>query len=328
MNSSLPVQISVIICTHNRGDILGDTLKSLVAAVCQATAANISAELILVDNHSYDLTGEIGQRFAAKYSWARYVFEPKTGLSYARNRGIRESQGEIIAFADDDVFFDSGWLKALAYAFQAYPEASCVGGKTIPLFEEGEPPWLHDRLLYMYGVTPCGDEICWFEYPKHPYGVNMALRREIFSRIGLFDPRLGRIGKLLLSGEEADFFKRVHAAGYKILYTPFAVLWHRIPKARTQKSWVLKRSYWQGVSEVVYRQINTPMSRSFLLSQAFKEALALFQKIKGPSWNPKAIFWHVRGLPFYVRAWHLARLGFILQSLREALRLRPMKVPL
>ncbi|BCX89348.1 glucosyl-dolichyl phosphate glucuronosyltransferase [Methylomarinovum tepidoasis] len=318
--------ISVIICTHNRGDILGDTLASLVPAVGEAEANGVAVELILIDNHSSDSTGEIGKCFAADHAWARYVFEPETGLSYARNRGIQEARGDILAFADDDVFFDSSWLKALAEAFCTHPDAGCVGGKTIPLFESGEPLWLHEHLLYMYGVTNSGDAICWFEPPKHPYGVNMAFRRHLFERVGLFDPRLGRIGKSLLSGEEADFFKRVYAAGYKVLYTPFAVLWHRIPAARTEKSWVLRRSYWQGISDVVHQQIDSPLSRGSLVSQAARETYDLFHRVKGPSWNPRKIFWHIRELPFYARSWHMAKLGFILQSLREAIRLRPIRV--
>lgn len=318
--------ISVIICTHNRGSILGDTLASLVPAIHEAVAGNVPAELIIVDNNSNDTTGEIARKYSARHPWARYVFESETGLSYARNRGIAEARGEIIAFADDDVIFDSGWLKALASAFHTYPEAGCVGGKTLPLFEGGSPPWLHDNLLYMYGATNSWDAIRWFEYPKHPYGVNMAFRREVFDRVGLFNPRLGRVGRSLLSGEEADMFRRVHTAGYKTLYTPFAVLQHRIPAARTEKSWVLKRSYWQGVSDVVYRQIDTPMSRRLLLSQAFRETLGLLRKLKGPSWNPRTILWHIRGLPFYVRAWHMAKIGVILQSLREAIRLRSIRV--
>ncbi len=323
---NLPVQISVIICTHNRGNILGDTLESFVPAICEAAQENIPAELIIVDNNSSDTTGEIARKYSARHPFAHYVFELKTGLSHARNRGIAEAQGDLIAFADDDVIFDSGWLKALADAFHTYPEAGCVGGKTLPLFAGGTPPWLHDNLLYMYGATNSGDAIRWFEYSKHPYGVNMAFRREVFDRVGLFNARLGRIGKSLLSGEEADMFRRVYAAGYKILYTPFAILQHRIPASRTEKSWVLKRSYWQGVSEVVYRQIDAPMSRGSLLSQAFRETVELLRKLKGPSWNPRTILWHIHGLPFYVRAWHMAKIGVIHQSLREAIRLHPIKV--
>lgn len=325
MNTPPTVHISVIICTHNRGDILSDTLESLVPAMHEAAAADIAAEAIIVDNNSDDATGEIARQYSARHTWARYVFEPQTGLSYARNCGIRESQGEILAFADDDVLFDPGWLKALVNAFHRYLEAACVGGKTLPLFAGGTPPWLHANLLYMYGATDYGDAISWFEYPKHPFGVNMAFRREIFDKVGCFNPRLGRIGKLLLSGEEAELFKRVHSAGYKILYTPCAILHHRIPAARTEKSWVLKRSYWQGVSEVVYRQIDSPMGRGALLAQAFKEARWLLAKLKGPSWNPKTILWHIHGLPFYVWAWYLVKIGVISQSLREAFRIRPLR---
>lgn len=308
--------LSVVICTYNRGDILGETLASY-AALAAASPARV--ELLIVDNHSSDASARIAQAFVAGRSDARYLFEATPGLSHARNTGIREAQGEIIAFADDDVFFEAGWLDALLRAFATWPEAGCVGGKTLPHFEAGTPPWLHETLLYMYGSTDSGEAEAWMDYPKHPFGVNMAFRREVFQRIGGFDPRLGRIGDSLLSGEESDIFRRVHEAGFRTRYIPDALLRHRIPASRTDPDWVLQRSYWQGISDVVFRQLHEPLGRIGLLRQALADARWMLRHHAGGYLSPRAILWHHKGLPLHARSWSEIRRGRIRQALKEAL---------
>ena len=308
--------LSVVICTYNRGDILGDTLESFAAL---AVASTVRTELLIVDNNSSDATARIAQDFVAGRTDARYIFEATPGLSHARNTGIREARGEIIAFADDDVFFEPGWLDALMQAFAAWPEAGCVGGKTLPYFETGEPPWLHETLLYMYGSTSTGDVGTWMDYPKHPFGVNMAFRREVFQRIGWFDPRLGRIGDSLLSGEESDIFRRVHDVGFRTRYLPEAILRHRIPATRTDPDWVLQRSYWQGISDVVFRQLHEPLGRFGLLRLALADALWMLRHHTGGHLNPRNILWHHMGLPLHARCWSEVRRGRIRQSFKEAL---------
>lgn len=317
MQSDTPAyDISVVICTYNRGDILGETLGSYAA---MAAASPVRTELLVIDNNSSDATARIAREFVEGRADARYVFEATPGLSHARNTGIREANGEIIAFADDDVYFEPGWLDALTRAFTARPEAGCVGGKTLPHFEAGTPPWLHETLLYMYGTTNSGEVETWMDYPKHPFGVNMAFRRDVFQRIGWFDPRLGRIGDSLLSGEESDIFRRVHEAGFRTRYVPDAVLRHRIPASRTDPDWVLQRSYWQGISDVVFRQLHEPVSRLGLLRLVLADARWLLRHHTGGHLNPRTILWHHKGLPLHARSWSEVRRGRIRQGLKEIL---------
>ena len=83
-----------------------------------------------------------------------------------------------------------------------------MGGRSLPIFENGRPPWLSDEFLTLYGDTRLGDKPRWMSPPEQPYGLNMAFRREVFDKIGFFDPYLGRIGTKLLSNEEKDYFHR------------------------------------------------------------------------------------------------------------------------
>lgn len=258
-----------MICTFNRASTLKDTLESFLKI---ELPTDVPVELLVVDNNSSDETPLIARTFADRHSnVVRVVREPRSGLSYARNTGIKAAKGDIIAFADDDVYFDSKWVIELASVFGQDPEAYCMGGKSIPLFEDSKPEWLSPSLLPLYSCANSGDEVKIMQYPEYPFGVNMAFRRKVFDIIGTFDTSLGRIGSSLLSGEEADLFYRISRAGLKTVYTPHAIVHHRIPRARTEKKYVLRRNYWQGISNVVFRQLYNPAPKRELARAAIWE---------------------------------------------------------
>ena len=113
--------------------MLRETLESWLSV--QDIESNI--ELVIVDNNSTDHTQKVVEEFQPECSCQmRYVVETNAGLSYARNRGIDEASGNIVAFVDDDVFFDKAWLREILKAFDDNPEISCVGGNSIPMFND------------------------------------------------------------------------------------------------------------------------------------------------------------------------------------------------
>lgn len=135
------IMITVIVCTYNRCESLRRTLNSLA----QLSAADVSWELVVVDNHSKDDTAEVVRRFVENSTFAiRYVFEINQGLSYARNAGIRAARGEIIAFTDDDVVVDSNWLCELQRTFDQFDQFECitVGGRIFALWTCEKSSWL------------------------------------------------------------------------------------------------------------------------------------------------------------------------------------------
>src|SRR5215467_13475864 len=108
------MDISVIVCTHNRSASLCKTLSSFL----QAIPGRLSWELLVIDNDSTDDTRQVTRDFiAASKLNVRYVFEGKRGLSEARNRGIREAQGEVLTFIDDDVHVSTNYLQEVKNAF-------------------------------------------------------------------------------------------------------------------------------------------------------------------------------------------------------------------
>ena len=269
--------ISIIICTYNRDRMFEETVLSFL----DCRTDGIDYELLLIDNNSNDGTKEIGERLAKGFPGIRYLNEPVQGHPHAKNRGIRESIGGIVAFVDDDVYFTPCWLKALATSFERHADVSCVGGKVVPHFEAERPSWLGDEQLCIYGVTRFGEQEREIQPPEVPIGCNMAFRRTVFEQIGGFPTSLGRKPGDLLSNDENYFFLRAAKTGHKILYSPDAQVFHRIPPPRMTREWVLRRWYWQGISDVAMRQIgDDPISRVTLIKKALNTSYGLLRQWK------------------------------------------------
>jgi glycosyltransferase involved in cell wall biosynthesis len=163
-----------------------------------------------------------------------YWPEPAAGLSRARNSGILRSSGEIVAFADDDVVVHPRWLvgfrevlsrpgvlgvTGLVLAAELETESQIRFEFEFDGFNGGYRPIIFDS-FFLNGMLKRGVPV-W----KIGAGANIAFRREVFSRIGLFDERLGA-GASGCS-EDSEFWYRMLATGMPIAYEPRAVVWHR-----------------------------------------------------------------------------------------------------
>lgn len=245
--NSLP--ISAVICTHNREDYLGAAIDSLL----EQDFSNY--EVIVVDNASSDSTKQIVES-RLPHPRLQYVYEPVTGLSVARNTGAKASQGEIIAYLDDDAVASTGWLSCLWQAYQNNPQLAIAGGKVTLIFPPGKtsPPWLSADLASNLGAYDLGDEIVYITNPgMTPRGLNYSLRRTFLEQIGGFDVNLGRVGKNLLSNEELQMTQLALEKQWQVAYLPQALVAHNVAPERLQPAWFLRRSWWQGVSEC-YRE--------------------------------------------------------------------------
>ena len=140
IDTGMPLDASVVVCTYNRCASLAETLDAIGA---QQVPPGFRWELIVVDNNSKDDTRGTVERFAAcrPNLAVRYGFEPKQGLSNARNHGIGAATGEFLVFTDDDVLPAADWLATLV---QGMREHGCdaAGGYIEPLWQAPPPPWL------------------------------------------------------------------------------------------------------------------------------------------------------------------------------------------
>jgi len=236
--------ISVVVCTRNRAALLAGTLESLAAQSLDAARY----EVVVVDNWSSDATGEVAQRALANGGLhGRCVRERALGLNNARNRGIEDSHGAIVAFLDDDARAAPQWLEALLGAFTEDP-ASGVGGPIELQWETPPPRWRHGGYLQLLAAFDLGTVR--HRVDRFPYlvGTNMAFGRDTFRQIGLFDPQFDRQGRNLLSMGDTEFCHRVVRAGGTLLYEPRARVRHLVPSDRVSLSFLLRRSYSNGRS--------------------------------------------------------------------------------
>jgi len=223
---ALPL-VTVAVCTRDRTSDLALCLDAL----CQLDYPAL--DLLVIDNApTSDATKELVQ---SNYPNVRYICEPRPGLDWARNRAIIESQGEIIAYTDDDVVVDAGWVKALAQVFAENPEVMAVTGLVVPYELETEA----QNLFELYGGFGKGFERKWFRVGrgnKMPWqllgagqfgtGANMAYRRCVFDEIGYFDPAMD-VGTATNGGGDLEMFFRILKEGHTLVYEPNALVRHR-----------------------------------------------------------------------------------------------------
>ena len=276
--------ISVVLSTYNRCAILPFALESIL---CQLPAI-APCELIVVDNNSTDSTREVVESFVARGDHAvRYVFEQRQGVSYTRNSGIANARAPIIAFFDDDVCVSPTWLATIKRAFEAHPEADCVGGCVLPRWEADPPPWLTREHWAPLALQDYGDQpICVNgENPLCLLSANFAFRREVFDRIGLFAPELQRVKDGIGSMEDLELLTRFWRAGGTALYLPSLVVTASVPPERMTKSYHRRWHSGHGRFYAMLRSEEIERSRAgrlfdvpaHLYKQAAKDALRWLQ---------------------------------------------------
>jgi GT2 family glycosyltransferase len=197
-------KVSVVICVYN-----GDrTINSGLASLEKLNYPNY--EVIVVNDGSTDGTRQI----AENYSYIRLINQENQGLSAARNVGIQASTGEIIAFTDADCMADPDWLNYLVARFQS-SDFAAVGG---PNLSPPDDSFVPSCVAVSPGAPThilLDDEVA-----EHIPGCNMAFRREALEAITGFDP------VFRAAGDDVDLCWRLQNKGYKIGFSPAAVVWH------------------------------------------------------------------------------------------------------
>jgi glucosyl-dolichyl phosphate glucuronosyltransferase len=246
------MSISVILCTYNRAHSLAKSLESVISSV---VSPDLEWEILVVDNNSKDETREVVSQYCRLHpGLVRYTFEAQQGLSNARNAGIREARGEIVAFMDDDVMVEPTWLQNLTASLHD-GRWSGAGGRVCPPPDFIQPDWLtlDGGLMDSSGVLALFDAgAVAGELKRPPFGANMAFRKIMFLKYGDFRTDLGRCGDSLIGNEDTEFAGRLLAAGERLRYEPAAVVYHPVPKERLNKKYFL--SWWFAYGRAMLRQ--------------------------------------------------------------------------
>ena len=243
------VRISAVVCTLNRAAYLAKAVESLVNQTCPKD----HYEIIVVDNGSTDNTREVVEQFS-QHARIKYVYEPTEGLCQARNTGWQAAGGKYVAYLDDDAIAHPQWLETMLKAFETVkPAPASAGGSVVPIWESERPEWLTDRMLAAYAIVDWGNHAR-FLRPldrEHHVGCNVAYSREVLQECGGFNVNLGRKGRNLLSNDENLIRRYIDSHALGIYYDPKILVQHLVPKERLTRRFMLRRHFWQGISDVV-----------------------------------------------------------------------------
>ena len=233
---------SVVVCTYNRANYLDLCLDALAAC-----GPDQGVEILVIDNNSTDCTTAIVEKHRSQDQRVRYLFEPRQGLSAARNRGLVEAQGAYIAFIDDDARPNSHWVSSIIEFFLTHSDAGAVGGPYTAFAVAPLPEWIPED----FGCFSLGSEVVRLGQREWLTGTNMAFRKDIALRFGGFDERIGMRGENVAYGEETNLQLRLKRAGIPIYYDPKIRVEHAITPYKTSLRWLLQASYRSGQDGII-----------------------------------------------------------------------------
>jgi GT2 family glycosyltransferase len=225
--------MTVLIPSRERPERLRRCLESILR--CAYPPERL--QVLVVDNApTSNATHELLESYRQAGAPVRYAREDAPGSASARNRGLSEVESELVAMTDDDVIVDEHWLAAIAQAFAAYPQASCVTGLLLPADLDTPPQlWFEQyggfsrgfdrRVFDLRANRPVGESVYPWTAGIFGTGNNFSFRTEALREIGGFDPALGN-GTPALGGVDSEMLLRTILSGHTIVYEPEALVHH------------------------------------------------------------------------------------------------------
>jgi glycosyltransferase involved in cell wall biosynthesis len=291
-------KVSVLICTHNRADLL---LETLGAVQRLNPPDGCGVEIVVVDNNSSDDTPAVVAQSAHTGPFSVVSLkESQQGKGFALNLGLAHAAGDIVALTDDDVLPAQTWLQRIVGVFRTR-DVTFVFGKVLPRWGRVPPPELllpsaqaiwGPLAILDYGDAPT-DYLPHSPRMRLPVGANLAFARQALVAIGGWRTDLGKVNNTLLSGEDHEVFSRLRKHGlYAGCYDPQNTVQHLVPPSRLTRRYFRRWFYWHGKTHALMLQDLYPeidMTRvpriagapRFLYRQAFEQVGRWIVKVAG-----------------------------------------------
>jgi len=255
--------LTIIVCTYNRATRINKLISNFDSEV--SIPEDFQFELVIVDNNSTDNTREsIYSIYDQQRNYQlRYVFEEKSGLSNARNKGIQSSSYNNILFLDDDSLPGQQLLNVIQRTFILHPQIQCFALKILN-YPGKAPSWYRVSGRFQMlnrGGYDLGDESRFLtDNDPLPNGSGMIISRQVFNDIGCFDTRFGYDLKktMYIPGEETELFMKIKNHGYQIYYIHDAIINHYPETEKYELDSLCKTymgiGYWYGSADARKRK--------------------------------------------------------------------------
>ncbi|MEB3231587.1 MAG: hormogonium polysaccharide biosynthesis glycosyltransferase HpsE [Leptolyngbyaceae bacterium] len=262
------MNFTVAIPTYNGAKRLPALLEALQK---QTGVDHITWEILVIDNNSQDETAQVIHHYQQHWSSPmplRSSLEPQQGAAFARQRAMREAQGEWVAFLDDDVWPAPNWLAESDRFSQLHPRMGAFSGK-IEGHYEIEPPSGFAQIRQFLAIRDHGNEPCLFQPAKLqlPPAASLVVRRQAWLDHVPPQPKLtGKLPGLLIQGDDYEPLLFLFKQGWEIWYCPTLRVAHQIPAERFERSYLLTLAQGCGLATYSLQCIITPRwKRPFLL---------------------------------------------------------------
>jgi glycosyltransferase involved in cell wall biosynthesis len=242
-----PLELDIILPTHNRQQLLARALDSLLAA---DVSPGLTVRLTVVDNNCTDGTAEMVRARAADFGGRlTYLFEPRAGKPFALNTAIDATSGDLIGLIDDDEEIDRAWYRCIDDAFRD-ESLDFIGGRCLPRWGGERPAWLGTHNRGVIGWVDNGPAPLDFgpSFPGILTGGNAVIRRAIMRQVGPYSTTLSRTPTRLMGAEDEHLYHRLLRIGAKGRYLPELVIYHYVPAERMTKPYFRRWCFWCGVS--------------------------------------------------------------------------------